>query len=313
MKKPSRPGLHERWELSAREVLIPLMRPAEPLRIAFSGPTGWFEGLSFVDVVLGLLGGAGGVSTGLNRTTYIGVTDKDLVYATARDPDKPSHLQRVPLGDVSIVRFKESRTPLLIDVLVIAAGTKRLTLSTGEALRPAIRELAATLAGRNHEADTTDAAGRLQDTLARGIPPLRFHVRLIRPLASALRDVAATMRADGPARASMRASRYSFNLFAISIAADFVFILGTVALGSIVPTALWGRLRDVLLFLLLLPVLLTTLLGVLGALLAAGLGIYSIFKRGERPLAVIAALLRTAALVGCYAVVAFGALLLRGE
>ena len=52
-KKPSLPDPHDSWELSAREVLVPLLRPGEPLRMALSGATGWLEGLSFVDLVLG--------------------------------------------------------------------------------------------------------------------------------------------------------------------------------------------------------------------------------------------------------------------
>ena len=290
------------------------MRPGEPLRIALSGATGWFEGLSVVDLVLATLDALGGVvSPRIHRTTYIGITDEELVFAIAKDIHKPSELQRVPLGNVSIAKIKESRTPFLIDVLVIDTGTKRLTLSTGECLRPVIRDLAATLERRKQEPDMTDSAGHLEATLARQPPPLPLHVRLFRPLASALQDVAATLRADGPARASIRASRYSFNLFAVSIAADFVFIFATVALGSIFPAALWRRLRDVVLFILLLPLLLATLLSLLPALAAAGLAIYSIFKRGERPLSVIAALLRTAALIVCYALAAFGAVLLGGE
>ena len=95
--------------------------------------------------------------------------------------------------------------------------------------------------------------------------------------------------------------------------ADAAFIFGTVALGSIFPTAIWAQLRDVFLFILLLPVLLSTLLSVLAALVAAGLAIYSIFKRGEKPRTVITALLRTAALLVYYTVIVFGSLLLGGE
>jgi len=313
MKKRSPGRLHGTSELSAREVLIPLLSPAETLRIALRGATGWFEGLSLVDLVLGLLDGLGGVpSSRLNRTTYIGTTDRHLVYAISKDPEKPSSLQRVPLGSVSIARFNESRTPFLIDVLVIDTGTKRLTLSTGYGLRPVIRQLAATLPTRRQEADTTDSAGLLQGALAEQAPPLPLRARLSRPFASALQEVAVTLRVDGPARASIRASRYSFILFAASIPADLAFVFGAVALGSIFPTASLERLRDILLFILLLPLLLVALLGVITALVAAGLAIYSIFKKGERPLLVIAALLRIAALAVCYGVAAFGAVLLGG-
>ncbi|MGE5250244.1 MAG: hypothetical protein ACM3QS_08520, partial [Bacteroidota bacterium] len=68
MKKPSLAGLHECWELSAREVLLPLLRPSEPLRIALSGATGWLQGVSFLDLLPLLLGVLG------PRTTYIGIT-----------------------------------------------------------------------------------------------------------------------------------------------------------------------------------------------------------------------------------------------
>jgi hypothetical protein len=203
-KKPSMAGLHENWELSAREVLIPLLRPGESLRIALSGATGWLEGVSLVDLVMALLDVLGGVPTSeLNRTTYIGITDEDLVFPTTKDPKKPSRLQRVPLGNVSIIKFKESRTPFLIDMLVIDTGTKRLTLSTGDSLRPVIQELSAILARRRQEADMTDSVEHLQDTPARRVRPLPLHVRLFRPLASAQREIATTLRVDGPARASL--------------------------------------------------------------------------------------------------------------
>ena len=307
-------GTHKSWEPSVREVLIPLLRPDEPLGIALSGPTGWFEGVSLVDLFMTLLDILGGVPTSeLNRTTYIGITDQDLVFATTKNPNKPSSLQRAPLSNVSIVKFKESHTPFLTDVLVIDTGTKKLTLSTEDSLRPVIQELSATLARRKHEAGMPESARHFQDTSAQQARPLPFHVRLFRPIASALQDVATTVREDGPARASIRASRYSFNLFLIAIAADFVFIFGTVALGSIFPTTLWAQLRDVLLFILLLPVLLSTFLSVLAGVLAAGLAIYSIFKGGERPRTIITALLRTAGLILCYTVAACGVLLLGAE
>lgn len=312
MKKPTAAGQHESWELSAKEVLIPLLRPGECLRIALSGATGWFEGVSLPDLVSALFDVLGGIPTSeLNRTTYIGITDEDLVFAITKDPKKPSHVQRVPLGSASIVKIKESRTPFLIDVLVIDTGTKRLTLSTGSSLRPVIRELAATLSMRSQAADMTDSARHHQHASAELAPPM--HVRLFRLLGLAQQDFATTLRIDGFARASLRASRYSLALFATSVAAAVVFIFGVVALGSIVPPALWERLRDVLLFILLLPVLLVTLLSIVAALVAAWLAVSSIFKRVERALTVIAALLVAAALLVFYAVVAFGAVLLGGE
>jgi len=305
---------HENWELSAREVMIPLLRPAEPLKIVLSGATGWFEGVSFVDLFMTLLDVLGGVPTSeLNRTTFIGITDEDLVFATTKDPNKPSSLKRAPLGDMSIVKFKESRTPFLIDVLVIDTGTKRLTLSTGDSLRPVIRELSAILARRKQGPDMTDSTGHLQATPARQARPRLLHVRLFRPFTSALQDVSTTLSKDGPALASIRASRYSFYLFAASVGTCFLFIFGTVALGSIFPTVLWGRLRDVHIFILLLPLLLSTLLSVLAAFLAVGLAIYSTFKRGEQPRTVIAALLRTVGLIVCYIVAASGVVLLGGD
>ena len=314
MKKLSQAGLHESWELSAREVLLPLLRTGESLRIALSGATGWFEGVSFPDLALALLDVLGGVPTSeLNRTTYIGITDEDLVFATTKDPKRLSRLQRAPLSNVSVVKFKESRTPFLIDVLVINTGTKRLTLSTGESLRPVIRELAATLARRRQEADMITSARHLRGTLAQPAPPLPLHIRLFRLLGAAPRDIATTLRESGPAQASIRASRYSIALFAAAIAADFLFIAALFALVFIFPTGLSARLQDILLFILLLPLLLATLLSVLVALVSAGLAIYSIFKRGERPRTVIAALLWVAALIIGYAVVAFGALLFGGE
>lgn len=314
MNKPSLSGLHDSWDLSAKEILIPLLRPGEPLRIALSGATAWLEGVSLVDLVMAILDAIGGVATSeLRRTTYIGVTDEDLVFAITKDPKKPSRLQRVPLGNVSIAKFKENRTPFLTDVLVIDAGTKRLTLSTGDSLRPVIREITATLAKRRQEAHMTSSTGHLQDTLAQQAPTLPLHVRLFRPLTSALQDVAVTIRVDGPARASLRASRYSFTLFWISVAASFLAIFGLVALGSIFPTGLWEQLRDIIIFILLLPFLLAALLSVVAALVAAGLAIYSIFKGGEGARTVVASFLAAAALLICYVVAAFGALLLGGE
>jgi len=311
MKKTTAAGRRESWELSAREVLIPLLRPGEGLSIALSGATGWLEGLSFVDVVFGFIGAAGGAFTGLDRTTYIGITDDDLVFAISRDPKKPTQLQRAPLGNVSIVKFKESSTPFLIDVLVIDTGTKRLTLSTGETLRPVIRELAETLARRRQEADMTGSTGHLRGTSARQAPPLPLRVRLFRLLEPAPREIVITLRANGPARASLRASRYSFALFVVSIAADFLMVVGLMALAIIFPTGFSPQLQDVILFILLLPVFIATLLGAIAALVAGGLATYSIFKRGERPLIIIAALLAAAALIVVYYITAM--LLLTAE
>ncbi len=311
MKKPTAAGQHKSWELSAEAVLIPLLHPGECLRIALSGATGWFEGVSLPDLVEALFSMLGGIPTSeLNRTTYIGITDEDLVFAITKDPKKPSRVQRVPLGNVSIVKFKESRTPFLIDVLVIDTGKKRLTLSTGSSLRPVIRELAAALS-ESQEAGNTDSARHLQRAPAEPAPPI--HVRLFRRLGIAQQDIATTLRTDGFARASLGASRYSIALFGISVIADVVFIFAVVALGSLVPTGLWDRLRDVLLFILLLPVLLLTLLSIVAALVAAWLAVSSIFKRRERALTVIAALAVAAALLIFYTGVAFGAVLLGGE
>lgn len=278
--------------------------------MALSGATGWLQGISFPDLVWALFGALGGVpSSALNRTTYIGITDDDLVFAISKDPRKPSRVQRVPLGNVSIVKFRESRTPLFIDVLVIDTGTKRLTLSTGSSLRPVIRELAATLS--ESHVDVTDPARHLQRAPVEPAPPI--HVRLIRGLGLARQDIAATLRTDGFARASLRASRYSIALFGVSLIATVTLTIGVVALGSIVPTALWERLRDVLLFILLLPVLLAALASILAALVAAWLAVSSIVKRGEKALTVFAALAASAALLITYAVAAFGAVLLGGD
>ncbi len=41
--------------------------------------------------------------------------------------------------------------------------------------------------------------------------------------------------------------------------------------------------------------------------------VYSLFKRGERALTIIAALMRAVAILMCYALAAFGAVLLGGE
>ncbi len=311
MKKSTAAGQHKSWGLSAEAVLIPLLHPGECLRIALSGATGWLEGVSLPDLVGALFSMLGGIpSSELNRTTYIGITDEDLVFAITKDPKKPSRVQRAPLGNVSIVKFKESRTPFLIDVLVIDTGKKRLTLSTASSLRPVIRELAAALS-ESQEAGKTDSARHLQRAPAEPAPPI--HIRLFGRLVLAQQDIAATLRADGFARASLGASRYSISLFAVSMIAAVAFIFGAVALGSIVPTTPWVRFRDVLLFILFLPALLVALLSILAALVAAWLAIYSIFKKGEKALTVIGALVAAAALLIFYTGIAFVAVLLGGE
>jgi hypothetical protein len=308
MNKASSAGQIQSWELSAREVLLPLLRPGETLHIALSGATGWFQGLSLPDLLLALGGILGGVFTSaLHRTTTIGITDEHLVFAISIDPEKPSRLQRAPLGRVSIVKFKESRTLLLIDVLVIDTGTQRLTLSTSPSLRPVVQELSAALAARRQEAGITGSAGPLQ------APLLPLHVRLSRlpgRLAFRLKtavldgDIAAALRESGPASASLRASRISLIFCGASIAAGLLLFIGLMALTYIFPAGLSGPLQDILLFILLLPLFLATLLGSIAALAAAGLAIYSLFKRGERPLTVTAALLAAAALVFIYYVFA---------
>lgn len=102
-------------------------------------------------------------------------------------------------------------------------------------------------------------------------------------------------------------------MFIVALAASFVFTFGPIAITFIFPTAPWERFRDVLLFLLLLPVLLTTLLSIGAALPAGGLAINSIVRRGEKPLTVLTALAAAAALLICYAVGVFGAVAFGGD
>ena len=68
-----------------------------------------------------------------------------------------------------------------------------------------------------------------------------------------------------------------------------------------------------LLFISLLPVLHSIILSLVAFLVAAGLAIYSIFKGGEIPLTVIAALPVAAALLILYAIATFGAIAFAGE
>jgi hypothetical protein len=299
---------------SAREALTPLLVPGQHLRMALAGSKRGVDARVLGEILLAILhalgGGAyaGGVSD--PPTTCIGITEDELVFAITRRPPRPSDLRRVPLGNVSLVEFKEGRWGF--DKLVLHIGERKpLRLVTAESLRPVIQELAAILAIRSQELDMTDSAGHLQGTLDQQAPPLPLHVRLFRLLGPAPRDIAATLRANGPARASLRASLYSVALFAVSIAATVLATLGPMALAAIFPTGLLARLQDVVLFILLLPALLATLLGIAAGLVAAGLAIYSIFTRGERPLTVTPALLAAAALVICYAFVTL--LLLGGE
>lgn len=156
-------------------------------------------------------------------------------------------------------------------------------------------------------------SGGLQGTQAQQATSLPLHIRLLHPLMSALQEITETNLVDEPARASIRASRYSFTLFLISIASSFLAIFGLVVLGSIFPTGLWEQLRDMIIFVLLLPFFLAALLSVVAALVAAGLAIYSIFRRGERARTVVAALMAVVALLICYAIAASGALLLGSE
>lgn len=83
----------------------------------------------------------------------------------------------------------------------------------------------------------------------------------------------------------------------VSIAATTLIVFGTVALAIIFPTAQWDQLRDVIIFILFLPFMVAALMSVVTTLVAAGLAIYSIFKRGEKPLTIIAALLVAAVLI----------------
>jgi len=134
----------ENAQASAREVLIPLLHPGERLKIALSGPTIGIDTLSLVDIVLSLI--AGSAPTTSTRTTYLGITNDEMVFAVTRNPKKPSQLQRVSLGNVSIVKFKEHDTSLLLDELVIDTGTaKPLRLATAPVLRTVIRKLASVL------------------------------------------------------------------------------------------------------------------------------------------------------------------------
>ena len=131
---------------SAREALTPLLLPGQHLRIALDGMGG-----IDVRVVGGLLLalihalGGGAYTGGPDRpTTWIGITEDELVFATTRRIPKPSDLRRVSLSDVSLAGFKEGR--LGFDKLVLRTGKRKLLrLYTAKSLRPAIRELATLL------------------------------------------------------------------------------------------------------------------------------------------------------------------------
>jgi hypothetical protein len=238
------------------------------------------------------------------RTTYIGLTDANLVFAISKDPRKPSRLQRASLGNVSIVKFKENRKRFLMDVLVINTGKKKLTLRTGASQRPVIHEFLTDLDRRKRESDISWSYGLLDGKLARQATPLPLHIRLIRLLEPVPRDITTSLRVNGPARASLRASRYSLTALGTSLAAGLFLVVGIFALAFIFPGGLAAPLRDILLFLFTLPILLTTLLGSVTAVAAGGLAIYSIFKRGERPLTIIGALLGSAGLLFVYYLIA---------
>lgn len=299
MKKPLTSKGGQYWELSAQAVLFPLLSPGETLGIAFSGSTGWPDPGLLTDLFIALLGGlvGGQEGNGQYRTTYIGVSDADLVYVISKDPRKPNRLQRVPLGNVAIIQFKERRRPNPNDSLVIDTGTRRLTLLTGANLRPVIHEFIADLDRRKQGSGSSGSSGRTATQPARRRTFQKFPVCLKQFIGRIPRDVSGALRAEGPARASLRACRHSINMLAASLAAGLFLVAGIFALTFIFPGGIPEPYQDILLFILSLPILLTTLVCSLTSLAAGGLAITSIFKKGEKPLTVIAALLGSAALI----------------
>ena len=131
---------------SAREALTLLLLPGQHLRIALNG-MGGVDARLWGELLLAILHGLGGgaVTAMSDRpTTCIGITEDEFVFAITRRLPTPSNLQRVPLGDVSLVEFKEGR--LGFDKLTLRTGKRKLLrLYTAKSLRPAIRELATLL------------------------------------------------------------------------------------------------------------------------------------------------------------------------
>jgi hypothetical protein len=131
---------------SAREALTPLLPPGQHLRIALNG-MGGVDARLWGEILPAILHGiGGGTYTGVSDrpSTCIGITENELVFAITRRLPTPSGLRRVPVSEVSLVRFKEGR--LGFDKLTLHTGKrKQLRLYTAKSLRPVIQELAAIL------------------------------------------------------------------------------------------------------------------------------------------------------------------------
>jgi len=127
---------------SARDALKPLLPPDRHLRIALDG-LGGVDARIMGELLLRIIYALGGgtVTDGSDRpTTYIGITEDELVFATTRRIPSPSSLRRVPLSDVSLVEVKEGR--LGFDKLTIRTGKRKLLrIYTAKSLRPTIQEL----------------------------------------------------------------------------------------------------------------------------------------------------------------------------
>lgn len=129
---------------SARKLLTPLLLPGQELRIALTG-MGGVDARMAGESLLALLAALVRIEPAGDWDTYrpptcIGITEDELVFVTTRRLPKPSDLRRVPLGDVSLVEFKERRWGL--DKLVLRTGKhSQLRLYTANSIRPVIREL----------------------------------------------------------------------------------------------------------------------------------------------------------------------------
>ena len=146
---PSPPQM-ESVQGAARQALAPLLIPGESLRIALSGDAIGVDARNIAEISLALfeaLMGSTPYVSSETRTTYIGITQVGLVYASTRRRPKASDLHRVPVAAVTLAGFEESHNAMLPDKLILQVENgPRLSLSTAATLRPVVQELTLALA-----------------------------------------------------------------------------------------------------------------------------------------------------------------------
>jgi hypothetical protein len=139
---PAGASTEEKALHNTRKTLMGLLLPGEHLRVGVYGSTG-LQAHSLVDLGLALLSGDAPLTGESVRQVHLGIVKDELAFVKADAFGKPAHLERIPLKQVSLVKYREH---MLSDELVLDIGEEKpLTVAVGRPMRKGTRELVSIL------------------------------------------------------------------------------------------------------------------------------------------------------------------------